>query len=661
MARYERLRAVLVAVTGFGVTVAAIYCLYRLDQHPWVIRPSPVAPLGTLASAGEGEALVCVDADRIRAAALAGAHAARDAGAAWWNWVAQAFGPGRMIDVASLSPEISRDARLLIMTRSAAGFASPVAERAAQTVLEAGGAVVLEMPGPAWSGLSGVALGEESWASRHMNRVAGLDLERFAAPLAGITLPIRLRAVARVDPGVTPLMWLGGGPVTFLRRSGNGAVVTLAFDMGRLLQDLQQGVPDPDGKVRNRYPKQHADVLETNDMVVDQALLNAEDPVADALEDWLFQVLAREAGLVGWWLFPDGAPGAFAMTHDEEGMGPKAAWMAEAESTWSCPSTNFLVPSPGVTQEALSRYREAGASVGLHYVMPSPDGTDYPGSGVGVEGRYRVWGFWRIHPVRRLLSPAEQFGWLAARGSPGAVAPVSRTHFLAWTPEYTALFQALEKAGMRLDSSYGPDLQDRGYLFGTGRPFHPLDAMGLPLSILELPFVSAEDLGGADREFLHRLMAESAAQTHQVVAVLFHPNAFRWHPSVSNYFTWKALCRDARALGLLPMSLVEVDAFFRARGESRLKTRIEGHTIVVGYRFPRAGGALVFPAEFRDTPLATVSQQDQALTARKTALVGSPVVVVPVPGMEGEIRAYYAGDTEGDTRSVPGERTGNPP
>ncbi len=638
--RRSRLCASLAALACFAVTAGALCLLYRLDQHPYLVLPDVPPPAGALVQAGDGETVVVVDSDRIRAAAALEDYHQRDSSAAWWNWATQEVGPGRMIEAKALSLQAVSGTRLLIVTRSACRDAADRAVQAARAVMAAGGAVILETPGSAWTSLAGLQLAPKGETGGRITKARDLDLDRFGTPLAGLELPSRRWRVVRREPGVTPLLWIDGQPAAFLRRHGAGIAVSLAVDLGHLWQTWQQGLPDPDLQVRNRYPHRHSLPVETNDLVADRSLLTAETPVADLLEDWLFRIVAREVGLPGWWAYPSAAPGGFVMTHDEEGMGPRAAWMAEAEADWGCPSTNFIVPSPGATREALARYQKAGAAVGLHYVLPAPDGQDYPGSGAGTDGRYRMYGFWRIHPVRRLLDPAEQLAWLEAQG--GNVAAVSRTHFLAWSRAYTGLFQALEQAGIRLDSSYGPDIQDQGFLFGTGRPFRPLDARGLPLSIQELPFVSAEDLGGADRGFLQRLMARSAAHAHQVTVVLFHPNAFRWHPSVSNYFTWKKLCEEAREMGLWLTTLPAVDTFARAREQASLKSAVTADTLSVSYAFADGGGTLVLPATWRGAPLLSVVQAGAGTLEYRTADVfGFSVVLVPVPAVEGSLVAQY--------------------
>lgn len=637
-----------VAVTCFALTTCSLAMLYWFDQHPYLVWPDPVATPGTLPRGGDGEVLVVVEADAIRNAAARGDFRAWDAGAAWWNWVTQSVGPGSMMDVDEVGIAITESVRLLILTRSASNTSNDRVTGVVRAVLEAGGGVILEGPGPSWRLLSGVALGPDQVPGGRFTRAVGLHSSWFASLPSGLNLPIRRQPVLEVDGDVEPILWIDGEAVAFRRRVGPGVVFSLALDMGYLWQTVQQGRPDRDLKVRNRFPEVHADPVETNDLVADAALLTAEVPVADLLEDWFFRVVADDLGIPGWWAYPAAARGAFVMTHDEEGMGERAVWMAEAEHGWGCVSTNFLVPSPAVTEGMLRRYQSLGAEVGLHLVRPDRHGRDHPGSGIGTEGRYRLIGLWRIHPVRILLNPGEQWAWLRARGNGAPVAPVSRTHFLRWSDTYAGLFESLEQAGIRLDSSYGPDVHDRGYLFGTARPFHPLGVHGLPLSILELPFVSAEDLGGADHTFLTRLLQDSVTSTHQALVVLFHPNVFRWHPSVENYLTWKNICQEAADLGAWVTTLSSVERFMRTREQATLMARPAPEGLRITYGFNAPGGTLVLPADLRGRRLREVATPEgERVGIRWLEMFGIPVALVQVPDVRGTLLCRY-GSSRGD-------------
>lgn len=688
-----------IALVLFALTCSALYVLYRLDTHPYLVWPRWDGPRGAVPPTfdggvsraadrgvpsgpggeaprdseagsslphGHAETVLVLDKEKIVRDAGLGSYSKRDSSAAWWNWLTQAVGPAGVLSPDTLNVEQTKGIRLLVLSRSAAS--SPPTQQhinAVQDVLARGGGVILECPSAGWRDLTGVHVAGEPRAGASITRTTLPISARYLPALSMPELPLRYfessvaatgavpddpassGELASLLPGtksvagdVEPLLWIDERPCAFKRNVGTGVVITLAVDLGYLWQTIQQGRPDDDLEVRNRYPEKHAPVLETNDMVAASGLLTSEVPIADLLEDALFRLVADEIALPGWWLYPHARPGAFLMSHDEEAMGTQAAWMAEAESTWSCPSTTFLVPSPATTSETFDRYARANAETALHYVLPGPDGQDYPGSGFDVSGRYETFGLWKVQPVRRLFEPAEQWQWLTALAAGGSFVPASRTHFLAWTPRYAHLFRSLAKAGIHIDSSYGPDLEDRGYLFGTARPFFPLDSQGLPLPVLELPFISAEDLGDADHAFLTRLLEDSATQTHQALSVLFHPNSFRWHPSVSNYNTWKSICREAGEMGHWITTFSQLDRFARARQHAELHSETIGDRLAIHYAFEEEGATLVLPETWRGKPFEGLEGQPDARTSR-SEMFGAPVRLVEIPAGEGAITALY--------------------
>ncbi len=354
---------------------------------------------------------------------------------------------------------------------------------------------------------------------------------------------------------------------------------------------------------------------------------------------------AKSDALPAWWWYPEEAGGAFLMSHDEEGFGGRAAWMAEAGAGWQCPTTNFIVPSPAITQEDLERYQRIDAEIALHYVLPGTQGEDYPGSGFDEEGRFQSFGLWKVRPVRRLFSPLEQRRWLAERSPGRTPASASRTHFLAWTDGYTDLFHALASADIAIDSSYGPDLKSRGYLFGTARPFRPLGREGLPLPLYELPFITAEDLGGADESFLLELLATSAQTTHQAISVLYHPNAFSWHPSVNNYLTWKGLCQKARTLDHRPSTFSKLARFWNDREGSTLRSYVNGDRIRIEYRGAPEGATLAVPVDWRGRSVDRLEGARPGV-GRRIDVMGWPVYLVEVTPGEGTINLSYSLKTE---------------
>lgn len=529
-----------------------------------------------------------------KSSALTGALLSATALAGWYNFLEQSFGPVHML--RSVSAEQLQSFRVLVVpaiSQAALSSGGPPAVgtsphapalpsmRALQEAVEAGLVLLVEEPMAArLPPEKAASTSPQGWvvtrSPLELPTEAGsllgkLDTSAFLLPPPSPSESMLTdRLLPGREAGDEPLqreafLRTEGRPLITVRGLGNGALYSVHLQLGAFFQHVQQGAPDADGELRNRYPSQQSLPLETNDLVIQESLLTARWPIIDLLEDALADDISLRVNLPRLWLYPKAAPGALLITHDEESMGDKALWMAEADAEQGCTSTNFIVPGPIFSESALSRVHSLGAEIALHSILTGSGGEIYPGTGLDTDGRFQTIGLWKIQPVWRLLPPVAQAAFLRSRTPAAAAIVASRTHFLAWPREHGAYFGALMNAGIQIDSSYGPDIVNRGFLFGTGRPFHPAGQNGLPLPIEELPFVAAEDLGGAGPDFVATLLQDSARKTAQSLTFLYHPNAFRWHPSVPAYQTWRGLCGEGKRLGFWTTTLGGLARFQLAR------------------------------------------------------------------------------------------------
>ena len=94
----------------------------------------------------------------------------------------------------------------------------------------------------------------------------------------------------------------------------------------------------------------------------------------------------------------------------------------------------------------------------------------------------------------------------------------------------TAAFDGFVPARIKMDTSFGPNgAEEFGYLFGTGFPFYPLDERGLPLPLLEQPFLLHEQ--SLTRERLERFLVNSRSHFHQPIAINLPAHAMERNPS----------------------------------------------------------------------------------------------------------------------------------
>jgi hypothetical protein len=450
-----------------------------------------------------------------------------------------------------------------------------------------------------------------------------------AAALAAIDLPVSVQT-GEVDADVEVLLRAGDRPAAIARPLGDGRIVTLLFDAARLVTSIQQGTPDDDLVVRNRYPDRLAPRLESDDLVISPALLQNEVPVADLVERLVAGWLEAARPLPAWWGYPGGAAGAFLMTHDDEGLGGKARWMTEYERRIGAVSTSYFMPSGKrfLPEDALAITAD-GSEIGLHWDRTMSDAA-----------RVDRWlGPLRLLHVERGL--ADQLDWLRERLPAAQPVRASRVHFLEWDAAWSGTLEKLAAVGITVDSTYGLDLDCRGYLFGTGRPFRPLDARGLPLPLLEVPHVGSEDLGGFGAEALERLLSQSRDGRHQAITLLFHPVTYGWRPSVALFREWKGSYESAARAGHASLTMSGLAGFEAARAASPLASVwTEGRLEIRGHA-ARADLALVLPIETDGRTLADLRLGEEPLHWDRTSRMGRDAALLAVPAGEFVLHARY--------------------
>lgn len=618
-----------------SIVMLALLTLVYFDQRPLLIPLPSISVLKPERPSSIGSVML------LQVAPPETPAATRSPIGAWLDWAHQSLGPMHLWRFNQPLPTHPSPAVLVLPTSEHALHENQRAELL--RYVQAGGILLID---PVTPDLVSLAGWRETRSAPVLDAISSQDPiiqltpsvpEEALALLARLPRPPTL--LQAVPSDATEVLWRSAqGPLLTRHALGQGHVYATTFPLGRWLHQLQQGVPDPDGVLRNRWPALQSLPLETNDLVLHEQLLTAEWPVADLLEDALWVLLNQHQPLASLWLYPNAAPGAFLMTHDEESQGDKAVWMAEHDVRMGCPTTEFVVPSPAMQTHGPPTYKRLDVEIGLHAVLPSAEGSLYPGSNFGFEGRLKLYGFWKFHPIMRLLSPAEQSDALQTIFPAHPRATSSRTHFLAWPTEHSTYFQRLIAAGIQIDSSYGPDLKNRGFLFGTARPFQPLAPNGLPYGIYELPFISAEDLGGADAAFMERMLKQSQQQTHQALSMLFHPNAFKWHPSLTNYDTWKGLCTQAQRYAHVPMTMSGLSQFWRQRAQSHIQQQLRGRHLSLKVSIVGDGQSIVLPARWQGQQLELPRSVP---SSSRLVRLGQPFIQIPLSAGRHELMFTY--------------------
>jgi hypothetical protein len=446
----------------------------------------------------EGSDIAVVVIDRTAVDRTQGAFDDHDWSWSWLNWAARAFGDPRVVSPAEM-PVLSPRTAILLVTGSVGASRLPGVE----DWVRRGGLLVVQAPSPL-AALGGVTVkGPPTWAAR----VTAMADEPMRSRLA--TVPVHARrqpAGALAD--ARPLVWLDGRPAAWIRPLGKGFVEVVAFDLGMALLAWRQGLPHPDFSIGERYGCLPG-IVESDDLVMDPQMLHNPVPCADLLERQIFEVGCDEARIPTRWPVPGGAPAAWIVTHDDEGLGPRAmAPVIEDDVRRGFSPTVFAIGAGDPSQWK--------CDLELHW------------------SRY-------LFPDLRRRTLAEQ-----KSGASSAAAAV-RIHYLDWGTSWDAPFAAMNARALLFDSSLGPNA-GYGYLFGSGQLYRPLDAHGHPYDVEELPFEFQENWGGGGPAAMLDLLEHAVATDHTVIVSLTH--ADKWGASPEGRAAYDALAERAREEGV---------------------------------------------------------------------------------------------------------------
>ncbi|HSG98862.1 MAG TPA: hypothetical protein VLB27_02365, partial [candidate division Zixibacteria bacterium] len=398
-----------------GILMLALGGINYLSFYPLLVEPDEPQVYGAPLLRADGAAVVLlVDTGAIRDAGSTGSFSATDWSYGWLNLLLQEEKRFDILDVTS-NVDLSRY-QLAIFTRSAAP-AAPALLRQSHPLR-----VVIETPPAATlDSLTGGAVTRDAAPlTVHLDE---FDFDVVTDPLTGDDL--------------RPALTLSGETLATEFTRNDQTVIFTAFDFGALAVETQQGRPNDDfsvtphvSKKTGRYP------LVTSDLVADSSYFERFTPFFDLFEHRFWSALSGGRPATPLW---DNSPrGAFVMSHDEEGVGRHAAWMAQQENRWGVRSATLVTPA-AVDSAALAAIYQAGGEVGLHVDKYSY--FDRP----GLPG---------LRPLRTVFPVAEQIRRLKDRGARELV--VNRTHWLQWSDHYTKPLRILAAAGVQLDLSYGP-------------------------------------------------------------------------------------------------------------------------------------------------------------------------------------------------------------
>ncbi len=467
----------------------------------------------------------------------------------WVNTISRQVGHCAVHDAGEDPGEIFDDVSVTVISSSVVNPSEKLREQA-QAFVATGGVLVLEMPDPLWSRTFHQKITDGSDKIQLSRGSEGFEIFSFRilpSPYPGILskMPVCTRTlpVSSSPSSMEVLARHRKSPGVLQYRYQEGWVIILLFDMAMQLSCLRQGVPGYGdysvSEIRGKVPL----VVESDDLVMDVSLMDNLHPMADILENFLFAALEDLTFLPRLWYYPYRYDGVFLMSHDEEKKGiERCRYIFQLEKQEGFVSTFFVISTGNVSQRwpSAQEQNDAGFDIQWHWDrFPAP---------------------FSVAPPKEQLDQC--------RGIPGATADACRIHFLNWGSRYYEPFDEMEKLGIAMDSTLGPN-RGRGYVFATGWPFHPISQAGELYNLLEIPFVSQEDWNGADMDFFNQILESSRREYHSTICSIIHPHKGASHTG-SVRDLWLGSLTKARKENHWVATFRELKDFHKRRSHVRL-------------------------------------------------------------------------------------------
>ncbi len=531
---------------------------------------------------------------------------------AWYNALWHYYGTFASAPANDITPQVLAGHTVVIVPARVAVELSTTARSHLERFAREGGQLVVEMPRRGWEPIIGLSTIGQIARAGNITSVEGLGdddprTEHLSqAPLAGRLLPSD-------DLEHWPL-----GPVLFdvndraglvAQSLGEGQVYAILFDLACSITAMYQGYPTermafgPPG--RDRFAA-------TAERVREEEMLTASAPYADLLVRAVLDRIPERRPLARLWPFPAGYAGAAMSIHAAD-TNPRAVFgYADHAHDEDAATTLFVAPDHFSANHA-ALASAVNADVGLLWVLGEQRPPITEGVGVGA-----------IQPWERELPLGDQQAMLDARRDTPVYRRLVRTEGAYFETDWASTFHAMAGANITLDASFGPsDPSQHGYLFGTGMPFHPMDARGRLFSLLEAPFVL--DGASVSSERLETMFAQSRDAFHQPLVISLGADAMRHQPSAGIMLGFRDFHDLARHHDHWLTTLSDYVDFLTARRESVItsqwsepKARLTVSVNLLGAKLATAPEgaipAVAVPARYENREIEALKIDDESLS-----------------------------------------------
>lgn len=538
----------------------------------------------------------------------------------WFNSLWQHFGAYATSLNRNLSPEMLAGRSVVIVPRRVAEAMPSTGISALAGFARKGGQVIVEQPGDGWELLTGVSSKGKVRQARAITSAEGLGVHGpMRKHLPNVPLTGKLLPAPALDtyPSGPTLLEVDGQPGLTVNQLGDGYVYTFLFDFGCTVTGIQQGLPTEGMRFGREKGTRR---LPVDQRVAHKRMLTSHVPYADLLERAVFHRLSQTRPMPRLWMYPGQKAGTVMVTHPTPTNTRAAIGYVDWERQQDARSTVFVAPDM-VTQTEAALLRETGAELGLLWVVGQERAPATRPVGLGA-----------IKPIQRELTLSQQRQALAAVVPGDDDVTFGRVEGSLFTNDWDTTFSQLRAAGLAVDDSYGPtDAEHFGYLFGTGFPYYPVDDRGLPLPILEFPFLLQGANANVDR--LDRILGNSEAYFHEPVTISLPSDAMRNDPSAGMLLTFRSVFALAKKHRHWMTTLGEFHAFLAARRQSVLtsqwspaKRRLTISVNLLGARVRSIeGGAIpgvAFPRTWDNEEIERLVIDDEDVSTRHLVTTG---------------------------------------
>jgi hypothetical protein len=417
-------------------------------------------------------------------------------------------------------------------------------------------------------------------------------------------------------------------PAAAIYTFGSGKAILFSFDLTQSIVLMRQGNPAWAG-----YPNNHDgfNTMRASQMFMDatsgqfwndqgDGALN-DVPQADIELHLFSNVLIASNSikrpLPRFWYFPNKNRAVLILTGDHHGD-PESDSVAEINAIQSFGGkfSEFLwYPFGSISKTQVSTWLAGGHAFGIHF----DDTSEVDASGVG--GSAASWNGMQTVLTSAVASFASTF--------PDAPFPsTTRDHFLIWlsrnasgNPDPIAQARLLQNAGVQFDTSFSSFPNRWGYMTGSGLPMQFLDtATGGVIPVYEQATQYEDDvqLGSSTystrwnlataQAHYQKSIADSLTQYNNVIAVLFHPDAW------SSYSTYaQSMLQYAQSSGVPMLSTQSWLDFWKTRAAANISLpSFSSNTLTFAVNGLPSGLTLLVPQSSGPNRAITTVQVDAA-------------------------------------------------